>query len=639
MTFFSRVRLDLLRGNSRQEMTDDDEIPDPGRTEERLRCLQQQLLVGIALGDSLFNVMTAFCHGVEALAPGVICSIVGLDGDGRLKFLAGPRLPQVYADSVNGISVGPEVGACGTAISLNRPVESVDIASDPLWAAYRPLALPHGLRACWSCPIRSAEGSVLGAFAFYFQESRRASAWERLIAEECANFCAMAIENSEARTRLNNLAFFDSLTGLANRVTLENRLGLILQHSSETRQPVGIFHIDVVEFRAINDLHGYAVGDRALMQVAERLRSIAGDCDLVVRLGGDDFLVAKTAPSETFDFESLAQEIVGSLQGRYDLEEGECISIKVRVGVAQFPLNGKEHDELLARAETALRRAKRSEQGYAIFDAHMQLEQHRRRSLERDVGLGVERGEFAVVFQPQVNAKRGTVDGFETLLRWNHPVHGFIPPTDFIPIAEAKGPIIGIGAFVLREACQCAAQWHQKLRLAVNVSPAQIVRSDFVQLVRDVLSETSLEPHRLELEVTESLFIQDDAIASTTLRRLKDLGVSVAIDDFGTGYSSLSTLRSFPFDRIKVDRSFVADMVNNSDAAVIVNSVIGLGRAMGLRVVAEGVETQEQATMLRRAGCHELQGYLFGKPLPAENYAHIMRPGALVGGRDRSTAV
>ncbi|MBS0232384.1 MAG: EAL domain-containing protein [Proteobacteria bacterium] len=620
-------------------MTGEDDIFDPKATEERLRCLQQQLLVGIALGDSLVNVMTALCNGVEALAPGVICSIVAVDDNGRLKFLAGPRLPQVYADAVSGITVGPEVGSCGTAIFLNRPIETVEIASDPLWADYRSLALPYGLRACWSCPISSAEDRVLGAFAFYFREPRRASAWECLIAQECANFCAVAIENSEARTRLNNLAFFDSLTGLGNRATLENRLGLILQHSSETRRPVGIFHIDVVEFRAINDLHGYAVGDRALMQVAERLRSIAGDCDLVVRLGGDDFLVAKTASSGAFDVEALAQEFVGGLQGRYDLEGGECFSIKVRVGVAQFPLNGKEQDELLVRAETALRRAKRSEQGYAIFDAHMQLEQHRRRSLERDVGLGVERGEFAVVFQPQVNAKRGTIGGFETLLRWNHPAHGLIPPTDFIPVAEAKGAILGIGAFVLREACRCAAQWHEKLRLAVNVSPAQIVRSDFAQLVRNVLSETGLEPYRLELEVTESLFIQDDATASTTLRRLKDLGVSVAIDDFGTGYSSLSTLRSFPFDRIKVDRSFVADMVHNSDAAVIVNSVIGLGRAMGLRVVAEGVETKEQATMLRRAGCHELQGYLFGKPLPAENYAHIMRPGALLGRRDRSTAI
>ncbi len=258
--------------------------------------------------------------------------------------------------------------------------------------------------------------------------------------------------------------------------------------------------------------------------------------------------------------------------------------------------------------------------------------------MERDVGLAVERGELSVVFQPQADAKSGTIGAFEALLRWSHPVHGVVPPVQFIPIAETNGAIHAIGAYVLRQACQKAAQWSEKLRVAVNVSAAQIVRHDFVRLVADVLMETGLESERLELEVTESLFIQDLANASTTLRRLKRLGVSVAMDDFGTGYSSLSTLRAFPFDRIKVDRSFVADMVHNADAAAIVNSVIGLGRAMGLRVVAEGVETQEQVAMLRLIGCHELQGYLFGKPLAAESYAHIMKPTAVVGGHGSRSA-
>ncbi len=401
---------------------------------------------------------------------------------------------------------------------------------------------------------------------------------------------------------------------------------------------VAIFHVDIAEFRAINDLHGSVIGDLVLVKVAQLLRSAASDCDLVVRMGGNEFLVVKTEAGDGHNPEVRASDLVSVLRGRHRLERGEEITLDVRIGVANFPADGKDGDELLERAETALRRAKRDGRGYETFDTQMDLEDRRRRSLERDVGLAVERGELSVVFQPQADAKSGTIGAFEALLRWSHPVHGVVPPVQFIPIAETNGAIHAIGAYVLRQACQKAAQWSEKLRVAVNVSAAQIVRHDFVRLVADVLMETGLESERLELEVTESLFIQDLANASTTLRRLKRLGVSVAMDDFGTGYSSLSTLRAFPFDRIKVDRSFVADMVHNADAAAIVNSVIGLGRAMGLRVVAEGVETQEQVAMLRLIGCHELQGYLFGKLLAAESYAHIMKPAAVVGGHGSRSA-
>ncbi len=602
-----------------------------------MRALQQELLVGIALGDSLSNVMTTFCHRVEAIAPDAVCSIVRVN-DGRLSFLAGPSLPPVYAAAISGIQIGQNVGSCGTAIYFNRPVEVLNIETSPLWTDYRSLALPYGLRACWSCPISVPDDDrVLGAFAFYFRDSRGASALECRIATECAKFCAIAIENSEARAQLNNLAFFDPLTGLGNRVTLKNRLGLLLQRAGEIRWSVSIFHIDLAEFRAINDLHGHTVGDLALTQVAQRLRSVAVDCDLIVRMDGDEFLVAKLASSQ--DCETLARKIVDGLRGRYDLEDGEAVNISAQVGVAKFPEHGIHQDELLGRAETALHNAKISHRNFVIFDAQMQEEQQRRRSLERDVGLAIERGELSIVFQPQVDAKSGRVGAFETLLRWSHPVHGLVSPDDFIPVAEANGAILDIGAFVLRQACERAAQWGEKLRLAVNVSPAQIMHSDFAQVVADILSETGLDPSRLELEVTESLFIQDDETASATLHRLKTFGVSVAIDDFGTGYSSLSTLRAFPFDRIKVDRSFVSDMAHNSAAAAIVNSVVGLGRAMGLRVVAEGVENHDQAAMLRLVGCHELQGYLFGKPLPAESYAHIMRPQSLIDDQNCSATV
>ena len=265
----------------------------------------------------------------------------------------------------------------------------------------------------------------------------------------------------------------------------------------------------------------------------------------------------------------------------------------------------------------------------------MYWEQHARRTLERDIRLALKAGQLSVAYQPQAAAQSGTVEAFEALLRWHHPERGAVPATEFIPAAESCGAIESLGAFVVREACREAATWPSPLRIAVNVSPAQIVLADFAGLVEQILAETGLDPSRLEIEVTESLFIRDSDSALQTLQRLQVMGVSVAIDDFGTGYSSLSTLRSFPFDRIKIDRSFVYNMTLDADDAAIVNSVLGLGRAMGLQVVAEGVETLEQLELLRLLGCHHLQGYLIGKPLPIAAYAHLTSPnGTSTGGQN-----
>ena len=267
-----------------------------------------------------------------------------------------------------------------------------------------------------------------------------------------------------------------------------------------------------------------------------------------------------------------------------------------------------------------------------LFEPEMLAAEHKRRVLEHDIGLALDRRELSIAFQPQADSSNSEVNGFEVLVRWKHPELGQVSPSDFIPAAEASGAISKIGAFVLLEACREAASWPQPLSIAVNVSPAQITKGDFIGLVKDALTETGLSPVRLEIEVTDSLFIQNSAFASKMLAGVKELGVSVALDDFGTGYSSLSTLRAFPFDRIKIDRSFVFDMVHTADAAAIVNAVSSLGHAMGLTVIAEGVETQEQLDLLRSGGCHVIQGYLIGKPMPPDFYAHFT--GAAIASQD-----
>jgi predicted signal transduction protein with EAL and GGDEF domain len=320
----------------------------------------------------------------------------------------------------------------------------------------------------------------------------------------------------------------------------------------------------------------------------------------------------------------MARALAEALRDRYVLEDGLELKAAASIGVACFPDDGSDLDTLIGEADTALNQVKSAGRGgYTFYSPKMDAEKRARQAFERDVSVAVTAGQLSVLYQPQADAHSCSVRGFEALLRWKHPIHGFVSPDKFIPAAEACGAIEGIGAFVLREALQQAAKWPKHLRVAVNVSPAQIIHADFAELVERTLSETGVDPRRLEIEVTESLFIYDENAALKTLERLKGLGLSVAMDDFGTGYSSLRTLRSFPFDRIKIDRSFIFDMVANADAAAIVNSIMGLGRALGRPVVAEGVETKEQLELLQLQGCNEVQGYLIGKPLPIEAYSHV----------------
>lgn len=597
--------------------------------EDRLKDIQHEILVAVASGEPLADVMTLLCQRVEEVAPNAICSIIGVDSEGRLRPLAAPALPDWYSDAIDGLPIGPMVGSCGSAAYLGEPVEVVNIRTDPRWADYKDIAATLGLKACWSSPIKSHGGRVVGTFAFYFRRSRSASRLEKRIVDRCVHLCAIAIEHWEAQGRIRRLAFADPLTGLGNRAMLAEEFPKILERAEAAGKEVAVFYVDLNGFRAINAVRGHKIGDQLLCAVAERIRNACPNADLTARLGADEFLIAKTEEHGGAEFEALAAALSMALSERYRLDEAMGLKAGASVGIARFPHDGEDIDALMRRADTALSQVKSSGRaGYAFYTAKLDAERRARRAFERDVSVAAIAGQLSLVFQPQADAHTGAIKGFEALLRWNHPIHGFVPPAKFIPAAEACGAIDDIGAFVLRRALEQASKWPSHLRVAVNVSPAQIVHADFAQIVERALEESGVEASRLEIEVTESLFIYDADTALQTLNRLKDLGVSVAMDDFGTGYSSLGTLRSFPFDRIKIDRSFIGDMVSNKDAAAIVNSIMSLGRAIGRRVIAEGVETPAQLDLLRLQGCNEVQGYLIGKPLPIEHYACVMGEGA-----------
>jgi len=365
-----------------------------------------------------------------------------------------------------------------------------------------------------------------------------------------------------------------------------------------------------------------------LCEVSRRLRQACGTAFLA-RIGGDEFIAIMPESDHVPDaIAALVRRLEGVLED--DVEAaGHAFQLDLSVGIAMFPSDGTDATTLVANADAALYRAKHEGRGTSrYFTAAMDQQLRARRALERDLGFAIARGELMLDYQPLARAD-GEIVGFEALARWRHPTRGMVPPAEFIPVAEESGLIIEIGEWVLREACREASNWPLPLRVAVNVSAIQFRRGQLQQTVHTILFETGLEPERLELEITEGVLIENVSRAAAMLRNLKSLGVRIALDDFGTGYSSLSYLQSFPLDRIKIDRSFVARLDRHGGSAAIVRSVIGLARGLRLPVLAEGVETEQQRQMLAREGCDEIQGYLIGRPAPIESYAKIVgRPPA-----------
>jgi diguanylate cyclase (GGDEF)-like protein len=418
----------------------------------------------------------------------------------------------------------------------------------------------------------------------------------------------------QAESQIQFLAHHDALTGLANRASFGKRLDQEMRAAQAVGRKLAVLCLDLDRFKEVNDLFGHAAGDAMLESVARIVSAELDETQMMARLGGDEFAVLMpcehaSAPGR------LAECILEALRSGKSDAGGPHIATSI--GIALFPDDADERAALLNYADTALYRAKSEGRGtYRFFEARMGVEVRERRLLERDLRHAVARGEMQLVYQPQTQVGSGAVTGFEALLRWKHPERGSISPAVFIPIAEESNAILQIGEWVLRGACREAASWPQPLSIAVNVSPVQIHSPHFVSLMHEVLLQTGLAPQRLEVEVTETALISDPARALLTLRQLKALGLRIVMDDFGTGYSSLSNLRLFPFDKIKIDGSFVRSVDSNEQTAAIVRSVLGLGRGLGLPVLAEGVETDAELGFLVAERCHEAQGYLMGRPSP-----------------------
>jgi diguanylate cyclase (GGDEF)-like protein len=433
----------------------------------------------------------------------------------------------------------------------------------------------------------------------------------------------------EAENSLLRMAQYDFLTGLPNRQQLQTQLDKILVDAGKLQRRVAVLCVGLDDFKGINEQFSYQTGDQLLLALADRLRAHSGRLGALARLGGDQFAMVQADIEQPYEAAELAQSILDDLEAAFALDHQE-IRLRATIGITLFPEDGDSTEKLLQKAEQTMTLAKtRSRNRYQFYIASVDTEMRRRRELEKDLRDALVREQFYLVYQPQISYRDHRVVGVEALIRWQHPEHGLVPPDLFIPLAEQNGTIIAIGEWVLDQACKQLRDWHDQgfsdLRMAVNLSTVQLHHAELPRVVNNLLQMYRLPPRSLELEVTETGLMEDISTAAQHLLSLRRSGALIAIDDFGTGYSSLSYLKSLPLDKIKIDKSFVQDLLDDDDDATIVRAIIQLGKSLGMQVIAEGVETAEQEAYIISEGCHEGQGYYYSKPLPARELGAYLK--------------
>ncbi len=442
------------------------------------------------------------------------------------------------------------------------------------------------------------------------------------------------VANFEVMTKqAHHLAEHDILSGLPNRMAFTKQLNRELHQIEINKGSLAVLFLDLDKFKEVNDNFGHAAGDMLIVEFGQRMKSLLRGSDTLARFGGDEFAIIQPCVKSFSDIETLARRIIAATAEVFNLDGADAF-VGVSIGIATAPSNATDADSLMRLADIALYRAKNDGRNrYSFFaqdmDAHLRL----RKLVEDNLRTAIDNNELNLYYQPQVDATSGKIAGFEALVRWNHPLHGFVSPAKFIPIAEERGLIVALGEWVLRRACQDALSWPEDMSVAVNVSPVQFKHKGYVDSVIKILRETGINPARVELELTEGVVVDDAEIAESAIIELRALGVRFALDDFGTGYSSLIYLRRFAFDKIKIDKSFLDQMETTGEATILVHSVVHLGRALGLIVAAEGVENEEQHRLLQAVGCHLLQGFLFSKAVDFKAALELANAGSIIPAR------
>ncbi|WP_454726189.1 MULTISPECIES: sensor domain-containing protein [Cupriavidus] len=590
--------------------------------------LQRKVLHAMVMEQPLPAVMELICQEVQRVAPSVVASVLRVDSEQRLRPLAAPALPPEYSAALDGLLVGSSVGSCGTAAWLGEPVVVSDIATDPRWADFRHLALPLGLAACWSYPIKAGDGRVLATLAFYFRDVREPDAFHRQVVEVCAWLCKLVFERDDAAERIQQLDHYDSLTGLPNRSQLQRQAGKLLLAARQAGAALSVLFVDLDRFKYINDSLGHSGGDKMLREVAKRLIAHAGESALVARLSGDEFALVLPDADRTRTI-AAGQRLLAAMRQPLRIDHAS-IAPSASIGISLFPSDGDTLDYLLHCAEMAMYDAKAAGRNlFRFFSIEMNWAAQERLALESALRDALLNEELHLNFQPQVFLRDGRLYGLEVLVRWHHPHFGKVPPDRFVPLAEDAGLIGTLDHWVLECACAQLAAWRREgipvPTISVNISPASFRDPGLPTQVAETLARHGLPAHALVLEMTEGMLMEDDASIAATVAAIHAQGVRLSMDDFGTGYSSLGYLRQLPVHQLKLDKSFVIDLESDAAARELASAVIRIGDSLKLAVVAEGVENEAQRQFLLSQGCHMGQGYLFSRPLDADAAARWMK--------------
>lgn len=590
---------------------------------EQLMQAQARLLELVATGVTLDQVLGELILMIEGQANEIAGSVMMKSEDGKfLTLMSAPSLSEVYKQRIRRVPIGPEMGSCGTAAWTNAPVIVADIAHDPLWRNYLHLVEGVNYNACWSTPIRSSRGDVLGTFALYSPKCGAPDGRLNELIGIAAHLAGIAIERRNTEEHVQFLATHDGLTGLPNRHSMDLTLETALASAKETGNSLALAFLDLDNFKLVNDTLGHAAGDDLLKTVARRIERVIGPDGVVGRIGGDEFVIFLKASDADLPKTMERLEAVRSAVAEPVTLNGMVLEMSCSMGVATYPQHGSDAATLLAHADAAMYQAKEAgRDSLKLFSFEMAEKTRRKLAGTEDMRRALRENEFLLHFQPQLNRRSGKIVGVEALVRWQHPTRGLISPAEFIPLAEDNGLIVALGRLVLREACRQCRRWladaEPGFRVSVNVSARQFKERAIVADVEAALSDSGLSPQNLELEITESLIMQDLPLAIELMSELAAMGVTLSIDDFGTGYSSLAALKRFPVSKLKIDQSFIADIPGDPDSVALTSAIITIARKLGLQIIAEGVETEEQVKFLLESGCDHIQGYIVSRPLPA----------------------
>jgi len=582
--------------------------------ERRMRS-QSNLLEMIARGMPLPEFLEELARMIAQFAEGVHVALLTTSSDpGQLRLAAAPTLNKEYRRRLNTTPIGSSsTDLAATAAALKLAFDRAHISE-----------IDH---QCQCLAISDADGQMEGVLALYSSQDARYQPGFSDFVSIAVHMAGIAASRHRAEARIRFLADHDPLTGMANRALLDRKLTLAMQKADFRGGEVALAFLDLDNFKLVNDSLGHSVGDQLLKIVADRIYELASDHGSIARIGGDEFVIIL----EDMDIES-SLALLSSIRDavvRPIALDGIELRVTCSIGVASYPSHGKSAGELLASSDMAMYRAKElGRDGIALFNSEMTAAVRKKLSRTDELRQAILREEFVLHYQPQVDFQTGKIKAAEALVRWKHPADGIVYPGDFIGLAEETGLIMPIGEWVLKTACRQARAWQDQglgpIRISVNVSARQFQEKCLIKTVADALSEAALDPSWLELEITESLIMKDLSGSIARMHELEKLGVKLAVDDFGTGYSSLSTLKRFPLSRLKIDRSFITDIPQDADDMAITSAIISLAQNMGLEVVAEGVETEEQARFLIESGCNQMQGYLYSRPVDEERFGRLL---------------